>query len=173
VLSELWTEIWEIAILALVVWREARGEGELGMRAVAWSIRNRVEHPAWWGTDYGSVIAKREQYSSMTHAGDQQLSRFPAGDDASFAQALEIAYALIHDEPMVNPVPTADSFYDTSISAPNWATPDCYVGTVGRIRFYNVDHDFEVQVVRFPLSPTVAELPAKPPEKNWWQKLWG
>ena len=172
-LSELWSEVWEVGLLALVIWREARGEGELGMRAVAWTVRNRVEHPTWWGTDYGSVIAKREQYSSMTHAGDPQLSRFPLADDASFAQALEIAYAIVNDEPIGNPVATADSFYDTSIAAPNWATPDCYVGTVGRIRFYNVDRDFEAPVIKASPSPIIAELPGKPREKNWWNKLWG
>src|SRR5512135_2890358 len=121
-LSELW-ETWETAIVALTLWREARGEGEIGMRAVACSIRNRVNRPSWWGNDYGSVVTKRLQYSSMSAPGDPQLSRYPDAMDPAFAQALDLADDLIHDEPIDNPVVGADSFYDISISAPSWATP--------------------------------------------------
>lgn len=113
------------------------------MRAVGCSIRNRVDHPAWWGNDYGSVIGKKFQYSSMAAPGDPQLIRFPGAGDAEFAEALQIADALVNHEPIANPTPCADSFYDTSIPPPAWATPECYVGTVGRLRFYNVDHDYE------------------------------
>jgi len=170
-LSELW-EIYETALLALVIWREARSEGELGMRGVACSIRNRVKHPAWWGKDFGSVIGKKFQYSSMATPGDPQLIRYPDANDASFAEALQIADALLHDEPVANPVPHADSFYDISISAPSWATPDCFVGEIGRIRFYNVDKDWEMEIfhsTNIPVAPIAVEKPA---EKSLWERLW-
>jgi spore germination cell wall hydrolase CwlJ-like protein len=43
-----------------------------------------------------------------------------------------------------NPVPGADSYYDTSIKAPVWATDDKFVRQIGRLRFYNLQADFEV-----------------------------
>lgn len=170
-LSELW-ELYETALLALVIWREARGEGELGMRAVACSIHNRVERPTWWGTSYASVIGKKYQYSSMAAPGDPQLIRYPDMNDSMFAEALQIADAIIADEPIGNPVAGADSFYDVSIPPPDWATPECFVGQVGRIRFFNVDHDYEAPVRPLPITtlPPVAETK---PAKSWWEKMWG
>ena len=159
-LSELW-ELYETALLALVIWREARSEGELGMRAVACSIRNRVERPTWWGNSYASVISKKYQYSSIGAPGDPQLIRYPDMNDSAFAEALQIADMMIGDEPVANPVSGADSFFDDSISAPAWATPECFVGQVGRIKFFNVDRDYEAP--RIPRAPTqTATEPAKP-----------
>ncbi len=42
--------------LALLVWREARGETFEAQLAVAHSVMDRVKHPGWWGTDLLSVI---------------------------------------------------------------------------------------------------------------------
>jgi len=139
----LWS-VWELAVLALVVWREARGEGELGMRAVACSIRNRVRCPAWWGRDYAEVVTKKWQYSAMTAPGDSQLVKFPAGNDREFAQALMIAHAILTGS-VDNPVLGADSYYDDSIPAPKWATAETFVRKVGRLNFHNLDRDYERQ----------------------------
>jgi spore germination cell wall hydrolase CwlJ-like protein len=171
-LSELW-EVFETAMVALTLWREGRGEGELAMRAIACSIRNRVNRPSWWGNDYGTVVTKRLQYSSMTAPGDPQLVRYPDAMDSEFAVALELADALVSEDPMDNPVPHADSFFDVSIPAPSWASPDIFIKQIGRIRFYNVDRDFEIE--KTGPVPAVAEglKPVQPPEKSWWKKLWG
>lgn len=170
-LSELW-ELYETALLALVSWREARGEGELGMRAVACSIRNRVERPSWWGTSYATVISKKYQYSSMAAPGDPQLIRYPDMNDSAFAEALQIADMIIAEEPVANPVSGADSFYDVSIPPPSWATPDCFVGQIGSIRFYNVDHDYESPVLTKP-APIQPQVTESKPAKSWWEKVWG
>lgn len=170
-LSELW-ELYETALLALCIWREARGEGEIGMRAVACSIRNRVQRPSWWGSSFADVIGKKYQYSSMAAPGDPQLIRYPDMNDAAFAEALQIADAIVNEEDIENPVVGADSFYDVSISAPSWATPQCFVKQIGRIRFYNVDLDYQLPAANVPMAETVL-TPVQPPEKSWWQKLWG
>lgn len=140
-MNALWKS-YELALLALVIWREARSEGVEGMVAVGCSIRNRVKRPSWWGKDYISVITKKWQYSSMAAPGDSQLIRYPQAGDLAFEQALQIAEWVIMGV-VTNPVPGADSFYDDSIPPPKWATPETFVAKIGRIVFHNLDRDIE------------------------------
>src|SRR3990172_10413739 len=62
--------------LALAIWREARGEPQLGRTAVGYSILNRVARPSWWGRTVDEVITKKWQYSSLTDPRDKQLPRW-------------------------------------------------------------------------------------------------
>lgn len=132
----------DIFYLALVTWREARGEGKECMTAVAHSIMNRVKNPKWWGTDVASVCTKKWQYSSMTDPNDRQLTTWPA-NDPWWESALQIAAGVIDGE-LANPAPGADSYYDLSIPAPKWADEKKFVKQVGRIKFYNLDDDHEL-----------------------------
>jgi spore germination cell wall hydrolase CwlJ-like protein len=133
---------WGIHLLALVAWREARGEGSQAMLAVGCCFRNRANNPKWWGTTLAEVLTKKWQVSSMTDPKDPQLSSWPKPSDPSFGEALRIAGAV--DAGETSPVRGADSYYDTSIAAPIWATPETFVGAIGRIRFHNTDHDHEM-----------------------------
>jgi spore germination cell wall hydrolase CwlJ-like protein len=132
----------DIFFLALVTWREARGEGVACMTAVACSIMNRVNNPKWWGTDVTSVVTKKWQYSSMTDPKDRQLTTWP-GLDPWWEQALTIAQT-VYDAKVENPVQGADSYYDISIPPPKWADDTKFVKQVGRIKFYNLDDDHEL-----------------------------
>lgn len=133
----------EISFLALLIWREARGQPFEGMVAVAHTVRNRVEKPKWWGTDYLSVIGKKWQYSAMTAPGDPQLILYPKSDDKEFIVALHIAEAVI-DGRIEHPAPGADSYFAITIDPPEWATQDKFVRQIGAHRFYNIDSDYEV-----------------------------
>ena len=61
----------ELVMLALAVYREARGEIPTAQIGVAWCIRNRVENPKWWGKDYLNCLFKKWQISSLTDPKDQ------------------------------------------------------------------------------------------------------
>ncbi|MFT8135469.1 hypothetical protein ACMYLZ_23150, partial [Salmonella enterica subsp. enterica serovar Enteritidis] len=53
-------------ILARTLWGEARGEGQAGQIAVAWTIRNRVfdgKAKSWWGEGYAGVGLKPGRFS--------------------------------------------------------------------------------------------------------------
>lgn len=133
-------------MLALVVWREARGETPEAQFAVACSILNRVKRPSWWGHDLLGVLGKKWQYSSMAAPNDPQLILWPQ-IDGSWCEALSIARAALNEsEP--NPVPGADSYYDDSISAPAWTKAARFVQKIGRLNFYDTDHDFEADVIK-------------------------
>lgn len=45
------------------VYGEARGEPDEGKAAVAWVIRCRAEHPAWWGATIYRICYARMQFS--------------------------------------------------------------------------------------------------------------
>jgi len=128
--------------LALDVWREARNQTLLGQTAVAYSVLNRVARPSWWGSDIMTVLFKKWQYSSLTDPKDRQLTTWPVKDSV-WKQCLNVACDAISGV-SGNPVPGADSYWDDSISAPKWATPDKFVRKIGQLNFYNVDMDHEV-----------------------------
>lgn len=139
--STLW-RTWELALMALTIWREARGESYTARVGVAHSVRNRVEKPKWWGKSYDEVLSKKWQYSSLTDPKDRQLTTYPRPDDAIFEECLTIAYGVMNGI-IQNPVPGADSYYDDSIAPPKWAEQKMFVAKIGRLNFYNVDLDYE------------------------------
>lgn len=128
--------------LALTVWREARGESKEVQAGVAHVILNRVRRPSWWGRDVMSVVFKKWQFSSLTDPRDKQLTTWPETNDRSWQQCLQVVADVV-DGRLKNPVPGADSYYDISIPAPRWATDKDFVAMIGRVRFYNLDHDVE------------------------------
>lgn len=138
---------YEIVLLALVVWREARGESHDAKLAVAHTIKNRLAHPGWWGNDFVSVITKKWQYSSMTDPNDRQLTTWPQANDHTFEECLTIA-ALVVGGVYRSPLPGIDSYYDDSLKGdtmPKWAKehPERFAGKIGRLNFYNMDCDIE------------------------------
>jgi spore germination cell wall hydrolase CwlJ-like protein len=140
-MNVLWQD-YQLTLLALVIWRETRGAGAACMAAVGCSIRNRVKKPTWWGKNYIDVITKKWQYSSMAALNDPQLVKYPQAGDTEFDFALRLAADVIIDK-TISPFPGADSYFDDSIPAPKWATPETFCGKIGRISFYNLDKDVE------------------------------
>lgn len=136
----------DVVFLALAIWREASGEPHAVRVAVACSILNRVDRPSWWGGTITEVLFKKWQYSSLTAPGDPNLVRWPSAGDLTWRESLQIARDVIEGL-VTSPVPCADSYFDVSIAAPEWATPDRFVAQLGRVRFYNTDHDHEAAVL--------------------------
>lgn len=133
----------DIVFLALCVWREARGEKEAGQVGVAQCIMNRVKRPGWWGNDVKSVIFKKWQFSSLTDPRDRQLTVWPEKDTLDWIRAIHVAEDVVEGR-VLNPVLGADSYHDISIPSPKWTKTARYVTQLGRIKFYDVDHDYEV-----------------------------
>jgi N-acetylmuramoyl-L-alanine amidase len=78
----------DITLLALCLWREARGEGRTGMEAVACVLRNRVNRDK---STYYAEATKRLQFSSLTAPGDPELNLWPLTTDPQWQIALVIA----------------------------------------------------------------------------------
>jgi spore germination cell wall hydrolase CwlJ-like protein len=140
------TKLEDFRDLALLIWRESRGESFDGQLAVAHSVMNRVARPSWWGTDLRSIIWKKWQYSSLTDPNDPQLHLQPKLPDPSWLSALGAAHDVLYGG-ADNPIPGADSYYDISMDKigkpPNWIPSARFVKQIGRLKFYDVDHDHE------------------------------
>jgi spore germination cell wall hydrolase CwlJ-like protein len=128
----------DLHLLALCVWREARGEVNDAQLGVACSIRNRVDKPGWWGTDYRSVILKPWQYSSF-NAGDPNSIKFPDETDSVWLQCLENASLVINGNCPDN-TDGAQSYFDKSLdnNPPKWAATMTHTLDIGRLHFYKV-----------------------------------
>ena len=135
-----------IVFVALLVWREARGCSRAAQVAVAGTVLNRVSRPKWWGTTVLAVCFKKLQYSSLTDPHDRQLTTWPVEDDASWQQCLDVADAVLAGREETS-MPGADSYFDDSIAPPFWVPSARFVGQIGRLRFYDVDHDYEAAAV--------------------------
>jgi len=132
---------YELFLLALCVWREARGANYAVKLGVAWSIRNRVVNPGWWGATYEQVITKAWQYTSMTGAGDPNLIAWPQGtSDPSWFDSIRAAQdAMAAKE--ADPVAGATHYYDNSIPPPAWtkANGSKHILDIPPMSFWKVD----------------------------------
>lgn len=124
--------------LALMIWREARGEPLDGQLAVGFTVVERIRSGIkWWGTDVLSALFTKYQYSSLTAMRDPQLTTWPFSGDRRWQKCLSIADLILSGQAK-NPAPGADSYYDISIKPPSWATTDKHVVDIGRLRFFKV-----------------------------------
>jgi N-acetylmuramoyl-L-alanine amidase len=133
--------LYDLALLSLCIWREARGEIVDTKRAVAWSIRNRVLHPSWWGTDWISVILKPKQYSSF-NAGDPNSVKFPQSNDSSWVASLNAAMEAYSGASGTDPSRGATHYFDKSLddNPPFWAKDGNMFKTadIGNLHFYRL-----------------------------------
>src|SRR5579864_1701829 len=101
----------DIRSAALCAWKEARGEGADGMRAVLHVLRNRV---GFTGFAYSlhDVIYGKNQFTSMSVPSDPEFPPQPDEDDQVFTEALTMAQTIFHGaEPDELPDPTSGAHY--------------------------------------------------------------
>lgn len=127
-------DIYPLYLLALCIWREARGESVEAKRGVAWAIRNRVTHPGWWGDTWVHVILKPWQFSSF-NAGDPNSIKFPSETDNAWQACLVIS-AEVFEGQGTDPVLGADHYHDVSIEPPAWTREKKLIASIGALRFY-------------------------------------
>lgn len=87
----------EQGIVARTLWGEARGEGERGMRAVAWVIRHRMTPPRGTAKSAAAVCLARKQFSCWNAADPNRdlLDRIAQAPDAAYVAAFAIADELL------------------------------------------------------------------------------
>jgi N-acetylmuramoyl-L-alanine amidase len=131
-------DFYGLFLLALCLWREDRGGSLESKTAVAWSIKNRVENPGWWGYSWISCILMPWQYSSFNR-NDPNSSKFPVSDDPSWRDSMNVATSVF-DDVIADPTGSATHYFDNSLDGdpPKWATDGSMVKTVdiGRLHFY-------------------------------------
>lgn len=128
-------QCYELALLMLCIYREARGEPNEAKLGVGWTIKNRIALQNWMGKTYAAVILKPYQFSSF-NSGDPNASKFPNPlNDTAYPECLAAAKAA-YDGVGIDPTGGATHYYDNSISAPKWTEGATKTAMLGRLNFY-------------------------------------
>ena len=132
----------EIDTLARTLWGEARGEGDLGMEAVANVIRNRVkvaqDHGTyWWGNNIIQVCQKPYQFSCWNRS-DPSFQKLQAVDAKNlyFATALRIARRAVIDR--LEDHTNGATHYHADYVSPYWAKGETPTVIIGHHIFYKL-----------------------------------
>lgn len=129
----------DVAIVQCTLYGEARGESLDGMAGVAWVIRNRVEHPGWWGTDYSSVCLRPKQFSCFNH-GDPNRDKIIEGyshskyGDPTWRLCRYISHGVIYNW-IPDLVHGANHYCHVNLH-PKWAEEREVLIVVGNHKFY-------------------------------------
>lgn len=133
-------DMYDVVLLALCCWREARNQRKVAQVGQAWTVRNRADKPSWWGDSISSVILKPEQYSSF-NAGDPNSTKLPHSTDPSWLQCLEVAQD-VYQGIEADPTNGATHYFDASLDShpPSWATAPTmeHVIDLDQFRFYRL-----------------------------------
>jgi N-acetylmuramoyl-L-alanine amidase len=108
-------------VFARTIWGEARGEGELGMEAVACVIVNRAVLGGWWGESIEEVCLKPWQFSCWNKNDPNRPELIAVGDDdPQFKICLAIAEKA-YAGTLKDVTHGADSYHDIRMNPPKWA----------------------------------------------------
>ncbi len=136
--GELYYRALEIDTLARTIWGEARGEGSIGMQAVAAVIHNRlavstIKGKFWWGNSLIEICQKPYQFSCWNR-NDPNYRKVLNVDkrDTAFAKAVDIASVC-----MADPTGGATHYHAAGIY-PFWARNQQPTKTIGNHIFYRI-----------------------------------
>ena len=90
-----YNQLSEADLMALCIYREARGEGMMGKRGVGHVILNRVNARSFFGHDVASVILKPYQFSSF-NASDPNVDVWPDDADAAWIDCQAAAHQVLN-----------------------------------------------------------------------------
>lgn len=131
-------------LLALALWREARGQSSAARAAIACVIRNRMEDAAHrWPKTVSGVILQPHQFSSFS-AGDPNAALFPVEPAEGKQSADWMAWLTSMDiasTPMTADSTNGANAYESlpeGASRPHWADPAKITARLGPFRFYRL-----------------------------------
>jgi spore germination cell wall hydrolase CwlJ-like protein len=107
---------------SLCLWREARGEGHEGMRAVAWVIDNRSKA---WGKSILEVLMQPNQFTSMRDKKQPDGTwkfEFPPDADPQWEDARQIVGNLLTGQDTEDPTDGALFYYNPQTADSSWFT---------------------------------------------------
>lgn len=126
---------YELTLLMLCIWREARGETINAKVGVGWTIKNRLALQGWMGKTYPAVILKPWQFLSF-NVGDPNATKFPMPtSDPSFSDCL-MAAKSVYEGTAPDPTNGATHYFDDSITAPAWTKDATRTVKIGHLTFY-------------------------------------
>ena len=127
----------DIEIAARTVWAEARGEGELGMRAVAWAIVNRHDVGKWFsGETLAECCLMKYQFSCwLAHDPNYTLIARLPDDDRTLDECrgfIQAAMLAAGDDPTEG----ATHYANLDVCSPAWAANATVTVKIGHHKFF-------------------------------------
>lgn len=127
-------------LLALCLWREARGCSIEALTGIAAVIRNRaLDKQGRWPRDTAGVILQPAQFSSF-NTGDPNSLKFPrpalkSPDEAAWQMCTQVALATLTPDPTDGATNYESEPLD---KLPKWANPLRLTVTIPPFRFYKL-----------------------------------
>jgi N-acetylmuramoyl-L-alanine amidase len=125
---------WYRAALALVIWREARGEPYEGKVGVGSVIRNRVQ-ATHLSDQWDDVIERKWQFSSMTAPGDGMLVQWPRDGDQSWTDSMNVAQGIF-DGSIADNTGGATLYVNLAVAHPAWADTETQTVKINNHTFF-------------------------------------
>ena len=131
----------DIDIMARTLWAEARGEGDLGIRAVACVIMNRFREKKWYSFLNGThtiagVCQKPAQFSCWNKSDPNRSKLLTINEsDLIFRECMIIAETAM-DGKLEDITFGANHYFASWISKPKWADKMQFCITIGQHNFY-------------------------------------
>jgi cell wall hydrolase len=124
-------------LVALCIWREARGEMQMGKLAVGCVIRNRINANSFFGHDWRNVILKPYAFSSF-NVNDPNADKWPEDDEADWLDCVQAAQDVMDDHPDVTN--GALYYYSKPLTAPPHAWgPVRAAASIGNLTLWKPD----------------------------------
>lgn len=127
----------EIDIWARTLYGEVRGEPWDGKVAVAWTIRNRVEKPGWWGRDIVGVCQKPWQFSCWNEKDPNRAQLLAVTVKHPVFRECLAAVAAVAGDLAPDPTKRSTHYYASYIPEPEWAKGKNPAIVIGTHRFFN------------------------------------
>ena len=129
----------DLEILAKTIWGESRSESDLGQRAIACVVLNRVNSGiGWWGRNVRDCCLKPFQFSCWNpHDTNYPKLLSVTVSDAIYAKDVIIAGNALAGalEDVTN---GATSYYAKSIKTPSWAIGKIPCADIGAHLFFKL-----------------------------------
>ena len=119
-------------VVAAVLMGEARGEGEVGMTAVAEVIRNRAREA---GKSPLEIVSKRGEFSCLNGKSPEQLYR-KFFRMKTYETALRIARTCYNAPDELPNMTKGATYYDQRRNRPPWIGDVRWVASIGNHEFY-------------------------------------
>jgi spore germination cell wall hydrolase CwlJ-like protein len=128
-------------MMALCVWREARGSSSEARRWVAHVILNRMNSPSGsWPKTKAEVVLQAWQFSSF-NSNDPNASKLPHKKDKADWAAFVDSCRVV-DDPGEDPTSGANAYHSYGENQkhlwPSWADSSRLTGVVGAFKFYKL-----------------------------------
>lgn len=127
----------ELRVYTATVRGEAEGEGDDGMRAVAWALRNRVTRPRWPNSII-DVCLQPLQVSFWN--GDSRRRAYLLRDESPLHRRAERLCIEVWDNLIPDPTGGADHWNTVGVD-PTWDDDMFLTTTIGRHEFFDSRRD--------------------------------